>query len=151
MPKLQGTQTGSVLGDDGRTIARGSGWWAGVLRQFGLRSAHAQLQSSWCEMSPQEEIRSNLPQIIEICRRYQVRELSLFGSALRSDFTQESDYDFLVEFQSGAKIGLFKFGRMVLDLETLFRRKIDLVFKSGLKPGLRDSVLEHAHVLYAQH
>lgn len=102
-------------------------------------------------MSPQEEIRNKLPQIQEICKRYHVRELSLFGSALRSDFGKHSDYDFLVEFQPAAPVGLFKFGRMVLDLETLFHRKIDLVFKSGLKPLLRDRVIDQAHVLYAQH
>ena len=101
-------------------------------------------------MSPQEEIRAKLPQIEEICRRYYVRELSLFGSALRSDFRRNSDYDFLVEFQPDASIGLFKFGRMVLDLEALFHRKIDLVFKSGLKPLIRDGVIKRAQLLYAQ-
>jgi hypothetical protein len=101
-------------------------------------------------MSPQEEIRTKLPQIQEICQRYYVRELSLFGSALRPDFDKHSDYDFLVEFQPGAPVGLFKLGRMALDLETLFHRKIDLVFKSGLKAKLRDNILDRAQLLYAQ-
>ena len=100
-------------------------------------------------MSPQEEISNKLPQIQEICQRYEVRELSLFGSALRSDFDRHSDYDFLVEFQPDASVGLFKFGRMALDLEVLFHRKMDLVFKSGLKPRVRESILDQAQVFYA--
>ena len=101
-------------------------------------------------MSPQEEIRAKLPQIQEICQRNHVRELSLFGSALGSDFSRNSDYDFLVEFKSEAPIGLFDFGRMVLDLESLLHRKIDLVFKSGLKPALRKQIIQQAQLLYAE-
>jgi predicted nucleotidyltransferase len=100
-------------------------------------------------MSPMDEIRSKLPQIQELCRRYYVKELSLFGSALRADFSETSDFDFLVEFDPEAPVGLFRFGRMVLDFEKLFQRKVDLVFKSGLKPVIRDSILEQAQVLYA--
>jgi predicted nucleotidyltransferase len=101
-------------------------------------------------MSPQDEIQSKLPQIRELCRRFHVRELSLFGSALRSDFRAESDYDFLVEFRADAPVGLFQFGRMVLELEKLFHRKIDLVFKSGLKPTIRKNVLNEAQKIYAE-
>lgn len=101
-------------------------------------------------MSPQEEIQSKLPQIRELCQRFCVRELSLFGSALRPDFRQQSDYDFLVEFQPDAPIGLFQFGRMVLELEKLFHRRVDLVFKSGLKPLIREKVLKSAQKLYAE-
>lgn len=101
-------------------------------------------------MSPQEEIRTKLPQIQEICRRYYVRELALFGSALHPNFGKHSDYDFLVEFQPGAPVGLFSFARMALDLEALFHRKIDLVFKSGLKPRMRDNILDQAKLFYAQ-
>jgi predicted nucleotidyltransferase len=101
-------------------------------------------------MSPQEEVRLKLPQIREICRRYYVRELSLFGSALGSDFRSDSDYDLLVEFQPEAPVGLFACGRMVVELEKLFQRKIDLVFKSGLKTTLRSQVLDQAQILYAQ-
>ena len=39
-----------------------------------------------------------LAQLEELCRRYQVRELSLFGSAARGELRPESDIDLLVEF-----------------------------------------------------
>jgi predicted nucleotidyltransferase len=86
--------------------------------------------------------------IAEVCRRYGVRELMLFGSALRPDFSAASDLDFLVEFHPGAAIGLVRFIQLKQELESLLRRKVDLVPKRGLKPALRDSVLEHAELLY---
>ena len=43
-------------------------------------------------------IKVDLPEkaIVEICKRYQVRELSIFGSAVRKDFSDFSEIDFLV-------------------------------------------------------
>jgi len=43
-----------------------------------------------------------LKKISEICRTYQVRELSVFGSYLREDFGPGSDIDLLVEFAADA-------------------------------------------------
>jgi predicted nucleotidyltransferase len=49
--------------------------------------------------------------IAELCRRYQVRELALFGSILRDDFRPDSDIDVLVEFEPGAEIDLIDYQR----------------------------------------
>ena len=87
--------------------------------------------------------------IAEICRKYQVRELSVFGSAARGDMQPASDIDLLVEFQPDARIGLFKFAEMEEELAALFGRKVDLVSKPGLKPWIRPHVLRDARVLYA--
>jgi predicted nucleotidyltransferase len=38
--------------------------------------------------------------IAELCRKYQVEELAVFGSVLRDDFRMDSDVDFLVTFQN---------------------------------------------------
>jgi uncharacterized protein len=91
---------------------------------------------------PVEEIR-------EICRRHHVRELSIFGSALRDDFRADSDVDLLVEFEPDAHIGLMEYGRMKQEFEALFGREIDLVLKEGLRRFLRDEVLATAQRLYA--
>ncbi len=40
-------------------------------------------------------------QLEKFCVEHQVAKLSLFGSILRDDFTEESDIDFLVEFEKG--------------------------------------------------
>lgn len=96
-----------------------------------------------------EKIQERLPDLQALCARYQVRELSLFGSALRADFNAESDLDFLVEFKPQSSIGLFELAGMQLDLQKLFHRKVDLVPKKGLKHNFRSDVLSQARLIYA--
>jgi predicted nucleotidyltransferase len=87
--------------------------------------------------------------LAEICRRYHVRELSLFGSVLRDDFHDDSDIDVLVEFETGAPIGLIEYVRLQHELAALVGRDVDLVEKPALKRYLRDRVLGDAWVVYA--
>lgn len=87
--------------------------------------------------------------LADICRRYSVRELALFGSAVRGEMGSDSDIDVLVEFEPGARIGLFKFESLSEELETLVLRKVDLVAKLGLKPWIRPHVLKEACTIYA--
>ncbi|MCX6595884.1 MAG: nucleotidyltransferase domain-containing protein, partial [Acidobacteria bacterium] len=54
--------------------------------------------------------------IVEICRRYQVSELSLFGSAARGEMRPDSDVDFLVEFLPAARPGLLGLAAMTREL-----------------------------------
>jgi len=84
-----------------------------------------------------------------LCRRYQVRELSLFGSAARGEMRPESDIDLLVEFLPGADVSLLEHAGLMLDLERLLGRKVDLVSKNGLKPLVRPYVLADARLVYA--
>ncbi len=87
--------------------------------------------------------------LTEICRRYGVRELSVFGSAARGDLRPDSDIDVLVEFLPEAEPGLRDHAGLMLDLSELLDRKVDLVSKNGLKPLIRDSVIQDARRLYA--
>lgn len=91
-----------------------------------------------------------LEQIAELCRRYQVHELALFGSVLRPDFRPDSDVDFLVEFEPDAPIGLLDYCALQNRLAELLHRRVDLVAKDGLKRVIRDSVLASARVIYAR-
>ena len=84
-----------------------------------------------------------------LCRRYQVRELALFGSALGDSFGQDSDLDFLVEFQPEAQVGFMKLAKMQRELSAVLNRKVDLVPKGGLKPKIRQAIISSAEVLYA--
>lgn len=87
--------------------------------------------------------------IAELCKKNKVRELSLFGSRVRGDFTASSDYDILVDFQPNSGVSLFEFSRMQIDLEDLLGAQVDLVPKEGLKPLIRDSVLSETEMIYA--
>jgi uncharacterized protein len=78
-----------------------------------------------------------------------VAELALFGSAAKGDLRSDSDLDLLVEFAPGTPIGLLEFGKLQADLETALHRRVDLVSKRGLKPSLRESVLQQAQPIYA--
>lgn len=85
--------------------------------------------------------------IIGLCRKHNIREISLFGSRARGDHGPESDYDFLIEFDPTARISLFEYGRAWVDFEELMGTKIDLVDKLGLKPRLRHNVLAEAKLI----
>lgn len=99
------------------------------------------IPSSRIDISPND--------IQTFCQRYQVRELALFGSVLRDDFRTDSDIDVLVEFEPEAQIGFLALARMQRELSTIFRRPVDLVTKTGLKPKIREVVLDSMRVLYA--
>ena len=88
-------------------------------------------------------------QLAEFCRRWQIRELSVFGSVLREDFSPGSDVDVLVEFEPEAQIGFLTLAKAARELSSLFGRKVDLIPKNGLKPRLRGHVLAAAEVLFA--
>jgi predicted nucleotidyltransferase len=96
---------------------------------------------------PQIEIPTQ--ELAEICRKYHIRQLALFGSVLRHDFGPHSDVDVLVEFERDAQIGFIALSRIQRELSALLQRPVDLVPRDGLKARIRDAVLSSAEVLYA--
>jgi predicted nucleotidyltransferase len=84
------------------------------------------------------------------CRKWSVRELSLFGSILREDFSPESDVDVLVAFEPEARRSLFDLVEMKDELTGLIGREVDLVSQGGLRnPFRRHEILTTRQVLYA--
>jgi len=84
------------------------------------------------EPSCADIVERNLPAIAELCRRFGVRRLDLFGSAATGRFDpQRSDLDFLVEFEPEAQ-GKSYF-RLLEEFEKLFGRKVDLLTEPGLE------------------
>ena len=100
---------------------------------------------------PDNTIQIDIPfdRLRDICQRYQVDELALFGSVLRKDFHNTSDIDVLVEFKPDAQIGFLALLRMQRELAAIFQRPVDLVSKAGLKPKIRQEILSNMMVLYA--
>jgi len=74
-------------------------------------------------------LRIELPHeaIADFCRRWRIRELAIFGSALREDFRPDSDVDVLVTFEQGVYWEFQQQLEMTRELESLFQRKVDLV------------------------
>jgi predicted nucleotidyltransferase len=92
---------------------------------------------------PKEEIE-------EFCKKHSIRKLSLFGSALRDDFTPESDLDILVEFDPSHIPGLIRLAGMELELGKILGRKVDMRTAQDLSPYFREDVLSSAKVQYAE-
>jgi len=80
------------------------------------------------------DARADEATLVDLCRRFQVRELSLFGSAAQGEMRPDSDIDLLIEFLPHAENNLVDYAGLTLD---------------GLKPLIRPSVLAEARLLYA--
>lgn len=88
------------------------------------------------------------PQVAELCRRYGVAELLIFGSAVRGEAGPNSDLDMLYVRTPGNELGV-EFLTFQKELEELLDVPVDLVPKQGLHWVIRDRVLADAQVLYA--
>jgi uncharacterized protein len=83
------------------------------------------------------------------CHKWMVRELSLFGSVLRDDFSPQSDVDVLVSFADDAPWSLWDFTAMSDELAAIIGRPVDLVEKEGLRnPFRRHTILGTRKVIY---
>ncbi len=80
-------------------------------------------------------VEEKLDAVRNLCGKYRVKRLELFGSAVEGDFTAESDLDFLVEFQPGTNLGpwLSLYQDLKSDLEGVLGRKVDLVMEKALR------------------
>lgn len=96
-----------------------------------------------------------LPQekIAQFCQRWRIVELALFGSALRDDFTPDSDVDLLVTFAPDAQWGLFDHVQMEQELMELLNRKVDLLTRRAVEHShnriRRREILNNAETVYA--
>ena len=86
--------------------------------------------------------------IKEICERYHVRQMILFGSVLRNDFSENSDIDILVDFDPEFEMGYIRFYTLQQELSDRFGRQVDLMPKSGLKPIFWERVKANLQVIY---
>jgi len=92
--------------------------------------------------------------LARFCLRWKVRELALFGSALRDDFRPDSDVDILVDFDKDADWGLLEHIQMQRELQTLLGCNVDLISKRALERSrnwlFRREVLNTAKVFFSK-
>ena len=91
--------------------------------------------------------------LAEFCKRYQIEELAVFGSAIRDDFRPDSDVDFLVTYADDKRwAGWYSFPEQD-EIEELLGRKTDWLTKDTVQrsrnPFFRRDVLNHYEVIYA--
>lgn len=94
------------------------------------------------------ELKFDPDRLAEICDRYGVCELSVFGSVARGDAGSDSDIDLLFVLAPAARLGFALFD-LEAELEELFGQPVDLLSKETIHHLVRDSVLAEAKVLYA--
>ncbi|MFL5259173.1 MAG: nucleotidyltransferase family protein [Hyphomicrobiales bacterium] len=93
-------------------------------------------------------IASKRREIAELCRLFHVRRLDVFGSAARgTDFTEESDIDFLVEYGPEHAPGLREYFDLRDALSRLLEREIDLVEMSAIRNPYLRAEIEHSRQL----
>lgn len=87
-------------------------------------------------------------QIAEVCARYGISELSVFGSVARGDAGPDSDIDLLFGLEPDARLGFALFD-LEAELEEIFGRPVDLLSIDSVHRLIRDAVFAEAQVLYA--
>ncbi|MGZ8227453.1 MAG: nucleotidyltransferase family protein [Methylococcaceae bacterium] len=90
-------------------------------------------------------IATNKTAILDLAQQHGVKSISLFGSMARGDVSDNSDVDFLVELEQGRD--LFDLGELLMDLQALLQRKVDLVTKNALHPSISSQILKEAQPL----
>jgi predicted nucleotidyltransferase len=96
----------------------------------------------------QKNIQVPQNQIAAFCQKHHIRKLSLFGSALREDFTPDSDVDVLVEFEPGFVPGFISLSKLEIELSNILERQVDLRTPAELSRYFRQKVLDSAILQY---
>ena len=88
-----------------------------------------------------KEVVELLKQNKDKLREFGVKRVGIFGSAVRDELREDSDIDLVVEFEEG-KGHLFNFYDFVEFVESLFRRKVDVLTPLGIESIRVKSVKE---------
>lgn len=90
-------------------------------------------------------IENNRAEILALAERHGIRDVRVFGSMARGDADDTSDVDLLVSLPSD-KTGL-ALGALLMDVQDLLQRRVEVLTERGLHPALRDRVLREAQPL----
>ncbi len=96
-------------------------------------------------MGVNELLRTRREEILRIAAKHGAHNVRVFGSVARGEADETSDVDFLVEMEPGRS--LLDLGGLLIDLEGLLGRPVDVVTERGLKPRIRPRVLNEAVAL----
>ena len=92
-----------------------------------------------------EDLRRLRPQIMALARRCRARKVSVFGSIVRGEMRAGSDIDFLVDFEE--EHTLLDIAGLLVGLEDLLGRKVDVIDRPSLRRELREAVFREAQPL----
>ena len=87
-------------------------------------------------------IKQHRQQILELAKRRGAERVRVFGSMAKDQATASSDVDFLVEMRPGSTA--FALGGLMMDLQELLGRQVDLATPDSLHPAIRENILREA-------
>jgi predicted nucleotidyltransferase len=106
----------------------------------------ARMRLKWERMDQTAEtvqlLQASREEILRIAARHGARNVRVFGSVARGDARPDSDVDFLIDVEPVTS-SWFPAG-LILDLENLLRKRVEVVTERGSNPLIRDSVLREA-------
>ncbi|MDJ0662490.1 MAG: nucleotidyltransferase family protein [Crocosphaera sp.] len=92
-------------------------------------------------MSLKQLVEEKREEILNIAAKHGAFNVRIFGSVARGEETENSDIDFLIDYDLSKTSAWFPV-RLIRDLETILGRKVDIVTQNGLKDRYKDKVLE---------
>ena len=93
-------------------------------------------------MTSSELLRQHRAGVLTLAAKHGATHVRVFGSVARGEADEASDIDFLVRMAPGRS--LFDLGALVMDLEDLLGRRVDVVTERGLRPRAREHILRDA-------
>ena len=93
-------------------------------------------------MSLQALVKEKRDDILRLASEYGAYDVRIFGSVARGEDDEKSDIDFLVNMEKGRS--LFDLGGLLMDLQDLLGRDVDVVTEKGLRERIRERVLREA-------
>jgi len=96
-------------------------------------------------VSIRQLLQTKRKKILQIAARHGTRKVRVFGSVARGEARRGSDIDFLVDMDEGRS--LLDHAALILDLERLLKRPVDVASERGLRPPVRKEVLNDAIAL----
>ena len=114
------------------------------LNRFAGQMEHEMIEAG-SEQNISQTLQERRTDILRIAERYGAYNVRIFGSVVRGEATADSDVDFLVDMDSDRS--LFDLGGLLLDLQNLLGREVDVVTEKALHWYIRDRVLAEAKPL----
>jgi len=90
-------------------------------------------------------IETHRDEIRELARRYGITNVRVFGSMARGEASSESDVDLLVDVPEG--VSGFQLGAMLMDLQDLLGRRVELVTERSLHPRIKARIMKEVVTL----
>ncbi|MDJ0598464.1 MAG: nucleotidyltransferase domain-containing protein [Crocosphaera sp.] len=85
----------------------------------------------------------NREEILKVAAKHGAHNVRIFGSVAREEDDENSDIDFLIDYDLSKTTAWFPMG-LILELETLLKHKVDIATDDSLHYFIRDKVLEEA-------